>query len=639
MASSEFKELWKEMMGYDLPDEEEEEGNFLQQLGSVGFDPEAAPFQRKEGQSMVGALGNAAGNFPTSLGNRFAELGAVIDDPIAAGKGILALGRGVGKRIIQDKEENRKDPDVNLARQAFGEFKESFSPEQLQEDPTAGIANAASILFPGIKGLQLASRGAGASRLAGALGKAAKVADIASDPAISSIRGAGKGAGAVARKSGRMGAKVGVETLGITTGREAGPVTEAFNAGFEGKKQRQAFLKAVDDKTISEDTVVKVGDLLRAEKKKLGDQVGVIRQQLRDNRQPIDIADVKREIFGDMGEEGLISEFGGQVKKTEPGREMTLSDPIDDPLQTRQVKVPDELDFLESSITAATSNVESARNAAQSALQRLFKSPDVVDANDLDLMKKALQDFTLTSSKEAPTLVHKASRILRKKLYDEVPGYAKAFSDYDELSSFLEDMKRRTNLNIDEPFTQSANAAFRSALNEDKDTAMRAVQALEERFGTKKLPIRAEIAGQALSRDVPSGIVGRSALIGAVGLLGTVGGAFLHPALFLSIAGLPAFFPAHVGRQMARLGAGARMAKETVETLDGMLKFAGANKIPISETMTIAQLVERITNDEQKPSSLLGKIGGPIPGQTVALENRKLNEPGLHLGNPFGTSR
>ena len=103
------------------------------------------------------------------------------------------------------------------------------------------------VMFPGIKGLQVAARGAGAAGLAGTLGKAAKVADIASDPAVSAIVGAGKGAGAAARRGVQFGGKVGAEVLGITTGREAGPIREAFQAGFEGEKQRDAFLKAVSD--------------------------------------------------------------------------------------------------------------------------------------------------------------------------------------------------------------------------------------------------------------------------------------------------------------------------------------------------------------------------------------------------------
>ena len=641
--NKEYSEMWKEVMGYELP--EQERVGWLG-IGETGFDPEEAPFQRKKNQSMLRALGVAAGNVPHSLGKRFEELGAVVQDPVAAAEGIASLGKGVGKWMFEKDEEKRKaDPDVELARQAWGEFKGSFGPEQLQEDPTAAAANIASVMFPGIKGLQVAARGAGAAGLAGTLGKAAKVADIASDPAVSAIVGAGKGAGAAARRGVQFGGKVGAEVLGITTGRESGPIREAFQSGIESVRKdkkdkdqetpRDAFLRAVSDKAVSEDTVVKVGNLLRDEKARLGQRIGDVRQQMRENPLPVDISDIKQEIFG---EQGLISDFGVEVRR---GTDAPPPVEVFPGLQSASRSTPDELDFSKSTVTG--NRVDAARAAAKSALNDLFRAGDTVFAHDLDAMKKALQDFTLTTSGEAETLVHKASRALRRKLYDEVPGYAEAFKDFDDLSTFLEDMKRRISLNVDEPFTKASAGAVRTALGEDKDTAFRAVQKLEEKFGSDALPMRAEVAGQALSRDVPSGLVGRSALLTGVGVIGGLGGAFVDPNLLWAIGTLPAFFPAFVGRRVSELGVGARVAKETVDSLKGMLDYAKVNKIPVTEAMTVAQLVERITDDdpERRKASLLQQIGSAslVPGQTAQVRPRKLNEPGLSLGDPFAPSR
>ena len=387
---------------------------------------------------------------------------------------------------------------------------------------------------------------------------------------------------------------------------------------------------------MSEDTVVKVGNLLRDEKTRLGQQIGDARRQLRENPLLLDISDIKEEIFGDQGL--LYEDFGVKVRR---GTDAPPPVEVFPGLLSASRSTPDELDFSKSTVTG--NQVDAARAAAKSALDELFRAGDTVLAHDLDAMKKALQDFTLTTSTEAETLVHKASRALRQKLYDEVPGYAEAFKDFDDLSTFLEDMKRRISLNLDEPFTKASAGAVRTALGEDKDTAFRAVQKLEEKFGSDALPMRAEVAGQALSRDVPSGLVGRSALLTGVGVIGGLGGAFVDPNLFLAIGTLPAFFPAFVGRRVSELGVGARVAKETVDSLKGMLDYAKVNKIPVTEAMTVAQLVERITDDdpERSKASLLQQIGSAslAPGQTAQVRPRKLNEPGLSLGDPFAPSR
>lgn len=602
-----------------VPVEEEEQ--------KLGFDPEAAPYQRQEGQSWGQAFGVGAGNIPHSVGERFDELGAVLEDPMGAAEGIYSLAKGIGKSLYQDRATRREDPDVELARGAVREFKASFTPEQLQEDPTAAIANVASVLFPGIKGLQLVARGAGATRAVTALGRAATAADIAADPAISIIRGTGKVAKAGGKQVGGVAAKIGTELLGVTTGRQGGPIREAFRAGLEGVEQREAFLKAVADKTVSEDTVVQISNLLRAERTRLGEAVTAFRHHMQDNPQLLDIRDVKQAVFDDAN--SLLKEFGGEITEFPSRTEQVLGmDPGSQwqpapgagtsPFYQRTVDVPDKISLEDSFIYGE--NADTVRAAAKKGLNKLFESPDKISALQLDRIKKGMQDFT-SSSASAEALIHKVSSALRKKLYDDVDGYAKAFSESDELYTFLDNMKRRTSLNVDEPFTQEANQAFRSALNEDKDTAMRAVRALEAKFGTKALPIRAEIAGQALSRDVPSGLMGRSALLGIVGGGTAVMGAFVNPAIFLGLMGLPAFFPAYVGKWMARAGAGTRVVKETVDSLQGLLEYAKINKIPVSKSLTIAQLVERITNDPSSPSEAPGVFDEEEP-QRQSLMSR-----------------
>jgi len=72
---------------------------------------------------------------------------------------------------------------------------------------------------------------------------------------------------------------------------------------------------------------------------------------------------------------------------------------------------------------------------------------------------------------------------------------------------------------------------------------------------------------------------------------------------------------------MARLGAGTRVVKETVDSLQGLLEYAKINKIPVSKALTIAQLVERITNDPSSPSEAPGVFDEEEP-QRQSLMSR-----------------
>ena len=369
--------------------------------------------------------------------------------------------------------------------------------------------------------------------------------------------------------AGRMGANL----LGVTTGKGTGAINEALAAGLEGN--RKPFLKAVKDKTVSEDTVLAITERLREQKKARGEAIKALRSEMRKNPQPIDIADVKDAIFGD---DGLAADFGVTVRRAENG-------------------TPVDLDFSDSTISGST--VDSARTAAQSALQDLFNRPDQINTFQLDSIKKGLQSFSLSTSSEAEALVHGASKVLREKLYSDVPKYAETFQPFDEMQTFLEEMGQRINLNIDKDFTKAANAAVRNALNEGKDTELRAILRLEERFtpegGTRSdIPIRAEIAGQQLSQDVPSGLVGREAFLGGVG--GTIAaGAFIDPTFLTALVGLPLFSPLVVGKALAAAGAGAAKVAEVQQGIQRMLKAARVNNIPVSRSMTIGQLHERLT--------------------------------------------
>ncbi len=610
---------------------------------SSGFDPDAAPFQREEGQSWGRAIGIGAGNIPHSVGERFGELGDLIQDPVGAAKGLVSIGKGAGKALFQGSDG--KDPDVELAREAWRGFKGSFTPEQLQEDPTAAIANIASALFPGIKGVQLASKAAGAAKLAKGLGTAAKVVDVASDPAVSTIRGGLKPLKWGAKKSGKFTGKIGAAVLGVTTGRGSGPIEEAFKAGYEGADTRQAFLQAVDDKRISEDTVKKVVERVNQEKAEIGAELGEYRREMRRMPQQLDIKDVKKELFAKVGElgsgkESSLTQYAARVEEPDPKIEIATGsqqpgsewEMVTEGPGTwkRSVDVPPYLDFDQSMILG--DDATTARRGVVEALNQIFERGDTITNWELDEIKKGWQMFK-SSNPSAQALVRGASATLRKKLYEDSAGYEAAFKRSDEMFDFVEEINKRLKVDLSENWTQEANAAFRSALDEDKDTAMRGVALLEEKFGTKELPLRAEIAGQSLSRDVPTGLVGRSAVAGVASGLLAIGGAFAHPALLLPILGLPAFFPANVGRWMSRYGAGARMVKETTDTLNRLLEYSKINRIA-AEGLTIGQLIERVTGDQvglgeqpvsepQQKKSLLGNIGAEVKRGPYMTELRE----------------
>lgn len=194
---------------YGLPEEEEEETGLLE-----------GPRKLSEDYGAGEWLGTAARNIPYSVAERFREAGEVISDPGAAIKGIAGVAEGAWDVATgEDSEEAR------MARDVWKEIKaQTTDPRKIAEDPTAALANIASLVAPFAGGgAALAARaGVQGGKAANILSKVGRAADVVSDlPTAAAL----KTASVAGRKAKQLVPKVktgAMEVLGVTAGK--GPV-------------------------------------------------------------------------------------------------------------------------------------------------------------------------------------------------------------------------------------------------------------------------------------------------------------------------------------------------------------------------------------------------------------------------------
>lgn len=183
-------------------------------------------------------LGTAAKNIPYSLAERARELGQLVSDPGAAIKGIAGVAEGAW-----DVATGEDSAEAKMARQVWEEIKsQTTDPRRIAEDPTAALANIATLVMPFYGGTRMALTKAGLEGTRGAsmLSKVGRAADIAADPAMfaagKAISGAGKVAGKAKDVIGKGAGKIGLLGLGAGTAKGVGRLEEAYKAGARGER-------------------------------------------------------------------------------------------------------------------------------------------------------------------------------------------------------------------------------------------------------------------------------------------------------------------------------------------------------------------------------------------------------------------
>ena len=283
MANAKYRDLspWLDEDDEDEKDSRIYSDDFSDRLSAVAEVEEPESWQQPEALSEdYGAgefLTTAAKNLPYSLAERGRELDALIDDPGAAWTGVKRLASGgaallgeMGRdpeEVRREREENllpgqvdTTEEDKELARQVWEEVKsQTTDPRKIAQDPTAALANIASLIAPVVGGarMALAKGGGEGTRAASLLSKGGQVADIAADPILTPALKVGKKALGLAGQT-KTGQKlkalpgkaqaaagmIGAHALGEASGVKGEKTIAAYEAGKRG--QRQTLEKAVE---------------------------------------------------------------------------------------------------------------------------------------------------------------------------------------------------------------------------------------------------------------------------------------------------------------------------------------------------------------------------------------------------------
>lgn len=531
----------------------------------LSFDEEA-PAQYEPGGGLMANLGKAASNVPWDIANQYRHLETAARNPLQTAKGAFMAVKGFG----DVSGGQMGTPSAGVARQMTGQAIQSVSdPEQLVEHPVEAVANIAAIAAPALRG----------TRIPG-LARVARGAELASDPLQTAVKGGAKVLGAGVKRGmdfGKWTGRMGAEVLGVMTGMQAGPVRESFLAGFEGNIR--PFMEAINDQVnkrqIVDDTLAKLKQL----KKEAGGGTGDFTKGMRQQHLTVEVGELKQAVVDDLAENFNVTR--GVDAKGQPA-----------------------LDFSRSTITGK------GRKQTANALQELLDKPDQIFAHDLHTIKLSMDDFFNKASGQANAAVGSAARKIRQVLYDQVDGYQVAMKPYHDTMGFLGELRDELGVNLAKPKKISTGRRLERALGEGREGELALI---EEVSGRTDQPLRAQLAGQKMSQTVPTGLIGRAAIAG-IATGAAAAGAILTPEFLYALAALPAFSPRFIGKQMARLGLAAGQAKRAEQYVSGLLGQAKSVGIPISRTITVAQLQQRLSGDteqgeESQPPSLLRTLG------------------------------
>lgn len=579
--------------------------------------------------------------------------------------------------------------DQGLFRQVVQEEgKRLTDAETFVEDPARALGTLSAIASP-VKGLGAAGKTGEALRSVSRAGELA-------DPIVA----AGKGVSMLAKGAAKAVpsiTKTIAELLGLTTGKGAPSTRAMLEIGEESAAARRRLGDApfegagsagqADAIAARQDLAVRRGILeedpatlgleaaaeLKGEWKNLGD----VKSSFMEEAGDIDISGLKADLIGDIGfdrrgEGGLLREMGieleynphsGKILVREPGAEFMpdWSPPGPRGTSTRiDIKIPENFRAADA-------------GKIETQLKKLLEGPDVISAKELDLIKQGLDDAPAPSP-QAGEAIGKIRRGMREKL-SEIEGFDEVS---DPIHSFRLDLEGvpsgpkkkvgiEAGLGSGELVPKGRKTVNPSKLTDvftrsfESDPQLRGKQKYLKELDkkVKDTDIRSRAVGQRFQELQPAGLVGRnefiqrmSSLIAPAAVFGTAvtgagatagaGAAILAGLVTLPLVAI-AFMPKLAARSLLRLGVAQEKLGHVQRLAQQIAKQAQQQGIGINRTVTLGQVLGRMPEDpeEEDVPSLMSKIGSAslVPGQTAQVRPRKLNEPGLSLGDPFAPSR
>lgn len=518
------------------------------------------PVAPSTGFGTVPMLAQAVANFPSSayqLGKSTVE---AITSPIETGKNIVNLGSSVlGKLGITDASPEMANRVGEFYKSRYGSVENAK--KTFADDPAGFLADAATILTGAGGALRAAPRAIG--RTGGVVARTGetiqKVADVI-DP-LSVATKAAKGAG-----------KLGAAGLGFTTGAGTRAVEEAAKAGFKGGEQGQAFVS-----------------------------------QMRGDAPVNQIVETIKPAISSLRQQRSQAYTAGMANVSKDKTVLKFND-----------------------IDAAVNKVKgrgyfegkSKDPAAASAWQDLKATVDDWKSGDpavyhtvagIDALKQAVGSIrdSLPYGTPARNAANEVYGAIRGEITRQAPDYANVMADYETASDLLQEIEKTLSQNpkasIDTQ-VRKLQSILRNNANTNYGRRVELGEMLAEQGAKNLFP---ELAGQALSAELPRGLSG--ALSGA----GAAYNAFqaLSPTGVLQMA---ASSPRLVGETVyaagKAVGKPAQLAKLLAERGDelvrrspdmamvvDMAKRAGGKVNPQTARMLAYQLaqLDRATEEQE----------------------------------------
>lgn len=428
-------------------------------------------------------------NIPQSSRKMIEDTASTVLHPIDTIKGVASLAEGatVGKLLDHmGMPEQAQEHNVDSANAVWGALSDRYGGvdnilSTLQNDPVGFAADLSTVL----------TGAGGAAKLAGTLGKVAKVADVGSavmkaGAAVDPVNVAGK----VASLPGKI-PKVKdfpAQLLGVTTG--AGP--EAIKSAMQGGDE---FKNAMRGNTTQDEIVTNVRDAVSEVRNKRGEAYRTALEQLEKNSQVIPL-------------DGIEKTFN-------------------DALTTFRVKRDPQTGALSNKGSAVNGKDLFQLEEMQSIIKEWKSDPTLHNAAGLDTLKRRLDDFYSDSS-NVRALITKVRNDVKKTIVDAVPEYSKMTKDYEVASNYLKEVDRALSTS-DKAMRDTTMRKLASTSRENFAFRKDLLSELERLTGKD---LSSAISGAAMDSWMPKGLVAK---LGGGGLLtGGVASAMSHP---LSAAG------------------------------------------------------------------------------------------------------
>ena len=447
-------------------------------------------------------------NIPKSAVKYAEDLITPITDPVGTAKGLYSFTSGLVQLAIPGEQADEKTVKAvgDYFVKRYGSL-DGFK-NAVANDPV-GVIGDVSIVLTGPA--QLTSKLPG---LAGNISQ--KVANVGSaiDP-LNIAAQAGKGV--------KTGLTEGVPAVvGMTTGAGKEAIQTAYDAGRAGGEVDQRFVDNMRGLETPGAVVDDAAAALRTLRDQRNNNFVTSKQALELEKQKIDFSTLSNEV------EDWARGFDFEFDQGSPGYQVERG---------------------------AVSELSKAGQAKLQEVQRLIndwaQSPALHNAKGLDILKRRIDNEYPTGINpgDSAVVVAQARDMIKRKILEEVPGYAAVMKPYEEAVRLEREMQRALSLNnaaSADTALRKLQSVMRNNVNANFGSRLRLVEKLEEAGDYFLLP---RIAGQSLSSITPRGL--QAVTAGGAGITGLSGMA--NPA---TLAALPAFSPRIMGELSRQVGRG-----------------------------------------------------------------------------------